>query len=347
MTEVDLFNQALTALGDLRIKLQTAKVIASATAANPVVVTSTAHGYASNDLALITGMDQMTQLNGRVFRVTVLTSSTYELQGEDGTAYTAEVTGGLAQRLESGEHAQSAFTAWPAMRLEVLAEHDWNEATKYTRLARLEAAKTITAITKASPAVVTSASHGYVTGDLALVDGVAGMVELNGRYFRLTRLSASTYSLDSEDSTGHGTYVSGGSSYKALTPLKPDFGYSARYSLPADCIRLLSFAQEGHEGSPWEVVGTEVYTDEGITVPVRYTSTLKDPARFSPKLFNTFAMRLAHELAPKITESVSREERTETRWEKGLARAKRVDSQQPGTAELAEPPSSWISGRYS
>jgi hypothetical protein len=346
MTEVDLFNQALAAIGDYRITVNGLRSVSSATAANPVACTATAHGLATNDLVLASGFAQMTQINGRVFRVAVLDPDTFQLVGEDGTAYQAEVTGGFAQRLTPGEHVEACFGVWPSMRREVLAEHDWNEATKYTRLSRLDSAKTITSITNANPPLVTSAAHGYQTGDLALFDGVVGMVELNGRYIYVTRVSTNTYTLNSEDSTGYAAYVSGGTSRKALTPLRPDFGYSARYPLPSDCVRVLTFAQDCREGEPWEVVGSEVFTDEGPTVPIRYTALLTDPARFSPKLFTALAARLAHELAPKITDSVSREQRAQERWEESLQRAKRVDSQQPGTAELADPPQSWLRSRY-
>lgn len=345
-SEVDLFNQALTSIGDYRVQLETAKVISAATAANPVVCTSAAHGYLSNDLVLVTAMDQMTQVNGRVFRVAVLSSSTYQLQGEDGSAYAPETGGGLAQRLVSGEHNEAIFAVWPSMRREVLAEHDWNEATKYTRLARLDSAKTITGITAANPPVVTSVAHGYQTGDLVLLDGIAGMVELNGRFKSVVQLSANTYSLQAEDATSYAAYVSGGTARKALAPLKPDFGYKARYSIPSDCLRVLTFAQEGSEGAAWEAVGAEIFTDEGPTVPVRYTSLLTDPARYSPKLFSALAARLAHELAPKITDSVSREQRAEERWQESLAAAKRVDSQQPGASQIADQPQSWILSRF-
>ena len=94
------------------------------------------------------------------------------------------------------------------------------------------------------------------------------------------------------------------------------------------------------------MVGSEIFTDESPTVPVRYTWLLKDPARFSPKLFTALAARLSHELAPKITDSVSREQRAEQRYQESLQKAKRVDREQPGIAELADPPQSWLGARY-
>lgn len=73
----------------------------------------------------------------------------------------------------------------------------------------LAASKTITGITKASPAVCTSVAHGYSTGDFVKITAV-GMNQVNGRVFRVTSASADTFSLDSVDSTSYDTFVSGG-----------------------------------------------------------------------------------------------------------------------------------------
>ena len=70
--------------------------------------------------------------------------------------------------------------------------------------------KAITAITKANPAVVTSAGHGLVDGDVVHITGVLGMTEVNGTSFIVNSLSSSTFELVDTNSTGYGTYVSGG-----------------------------------------------------------------------------------------------------------------------------------------
>lgn len=75
--------------------------------------------------------------------------------------------------------------------------------------------KAITAITKADPAVVTSAAHGLVTGDVVKLTGIVGMTELNDGVFIIEKLSANTFSLVDTDSTGYGTYTANGSIDKA------------------------------------------------------------------------------------------------------------------------------------
>ena len=46
-----------------------------------------------------------------------------------------------------------------------------------------EANKTITAITKANPAVVTATGHGYSNGDEVKIRSVGGMTEVNEKRF--------------------------------------------------------------------------------------------------------------------------------------------------------------------
>lgn len=67
----------------------------------------------------------------------------------------------------------------------------------------------ITAITNAASAIVTSASHGLTTGDEVFITEVEGMTELNNNYYTVTVLDPNSFSLN-VNSTGFGTYTSGG-----------------------------------------------------------------------------------------------------------------------------------------
>lgn len=68
---------------------------------------------------------------------------------------------------------------------------------------------TVSAITKASPGVVTTSSaHGYTTGDV-ITAAVDGMAQLNGRAFRINVLTTTTFELEDEDTSGYDTFTSG------------------------------------------------------------------------------------------------------------------------------------------
>lgn len=59
----------------------------------------------------------------------------------------------------------------------------------------------ITGITRANPAVVTAAGHGFVDGDVIKITGVPGMTEVNGDIYIIDMLSSSTFALVDTDST--------------------------------------------------------------------------------------------------------------------------------------------------
>jgi hypothetical protein len=73
---------------------ETPKAITGATAANPVVITSNAHGYANGAKVTIEGVRGMTRLNGGVYTVAGVTANTFQLSGVDGTAFAAYASGG-------------------------------------------------------------------------------------------------------------------------------------------------------------------------------------------------------------------------------------------------------------
>lgn len=69
----------------------------------------------------------------------------------------------------------------------------------------------ITGITQANPAVVTtSAPHSFFNGEEVLLSGIVGMTALNNRRFLITRLSTTTFELVGMNSTALPAYVSGG-----------------------------------------------------------------------------------------------------------------------------------------
>ena len=89
-----------------------------------------------------------------------------------------------------------------------------------------EAAKTISAITKASPGVVTASSHGYSNGDYVIISSVVGMTELNGRQFKVAGVTTNTFQLQDMDGNNFDTsslttYASAGSAFKIYQITSP------------------------------------------------------------------------------------------------------------------------------
>lgn len=80
--------------------------ITSLTKANPVVVTSAAHGLINGDLVLIYNSN-VPELNGRHFTVANAATNTFELSGIDGSAYRAAGTIGSWLKINNTDEQTS------------------------------------------------------------------------------------------------------------------------------------------------------------------------------------------------------------------------------------------------
>jgi len=72
------------------------------------------------------------------------------------------------------------------------------------------ASKSISGISKANPAVVTSNGHGFQNGDVVYITGVNGMEEVNDRTFTVANRTANTFQPSGEKSSKYDKYKSGG-----------------------------------------------------------------------------------------------------------------------------------------
>ena len=110
-----------------------------------------------------------------------------------------------------------------------------------------EAGKTISAITKANPGVVTASSHGYSNGDYVILSGIVGMTELNGRQFKVANKTTNTFEL--QDMTGTNfntssltTYASAGTAfriYQIVSPYDKDDLFQIKYAQSADVMYIV------------------------------------------------------------------------------------------------------------
>ncbi len=71
------------------------------------------------------------------------------------------------------------------------------------------AAKLITAITKASPPVVSSAAHGLLSGAVGYFDSMNGMNELDGMAATVANITTGTFELPDVDSSNYTTCTGG------------------------------------------------------------------------------------------------------------------------------------------
>jgi hypothetical protein len=75
-----------------------AKTITGASRANPCQITIVGHGYTNGDVVMITSVGGMTQLNDKMYTITVTGANTFTLNGVNSTGYTAYTSGGTSTK---------------------------------------------------------------------------------------------------------------------------------------------------------------------------------------------------------------------------------------------------------
>jgi hypothetical protein len=127
-----------------------------------------------------------------------------------------------------------------------------------TRGGHFNTPKVITAATKANPCVITtSTAHGYVNGDVVMIQNVLGMVELNANYkFTIANVTATTFELVGINSTAYTTYTSGGIVHK-------DAGVVSVYA-PGDTAAIITnTVQSSANGFSAILEGVSYYMPSG------------------------------------------------------------------------------------
>lgn len=149
------------------------KTISRITKANPAVVTCNGHGLVTGDEVLLS-VNGMRELHNWTGSITVLTTNTFSLDDVNSSTYGTFTSGDmlLVQR--------------------TLAERQI----------------TLSAITNAKPAKVTSAAHNLQSGAVVTFD-VLGMTQLDAVETAVTRVDANTFTLPDIDSRYYDAFTSG------------------------------------------------------------------------------------------------------------------------------------------
>jgi len=146
----------------------------------------------------------------------------------------------------------------------------------------VEANKTITGITAANPAVVTSSSHGYSNGDFVTISSVVGMTQVNGKTFKVADKTTNTFELQTVDGTdinssGYTAYSSAGVAnriYQITTSYTTAQLFDLKFAQSADVMYI---CHPSHEASKLSRTGHTSWTlsevDFAETGPYMDTNT--------------------------------------------------------------------------
>ena len=148
---------------------------------------------------------------------------------------------------------------------------------------------TISAITKANPAVVTANGHGFSNGDFVILSSVVGMTEVNGKTFKVADKTTNTFELQDVDGTdinssAFTTYSSGGDAnriYQITSPYLTAELFELKFAQSADVMYLshpnhevMKLSRTDH--TAWTL--TEVEFTDGPYLSENTTTTTLTPA---------------------------------------------------------------------
>lgn len=201
----------------------------------------------------------------------------------------------------------------------LLREHPWNFAVKRDVLVRDEILD-ITNITRANPAVVTSAGHGFANGAVVYIAAVRGMNEINNRTYTVANTATNTFQLSGVDSSAYTAYASGGALYGYVAT---DYAY--RFPLPTDCLKLLVFNKDEYD--EYRVEGRFIYTNEG-TAQIEYIYDVTDEELFDSQFVDIFAQRIAAEIAYPLTENATTTEQAWRIYQDKIRMARTMDARE-------------------
>lgn len=241
MTETPWFRQAVqSAVVTAAVAVQGEALrenigtLTNISAANPAVVTHTAHGYANGNRVLL---DEITDaeflfLNNNIYELSGVLTNSYELVGVDTTGLTWSGTG------QAGNNAKTTLQtnkrqAYAALLLEQHAYENgvpvWLDTWVHAVAANGTIASAVlkvlalgTATTQARPPVVTSTAHGLANGAVGWFEFVAGMTELNyveaqNNLYEVGNVAADTFELVGIDAQGFGLHTANTGYFKTYS----------------------------------------------------------------------------------------------------------------------------------
>lgn len=108
----------------------------------------------------------------------------------------------------------------------------------------------------------------------------------------------------------------------------PDFGYSAKFLLPADFIRVATIGDELNPETSYEFEAGYILGDFTSPLDLRYVFDQEDITTFSPKFIQCLIRKLAANMAYGMTGNRSFANEMEDTYQEYLSVARTIDGQQ-------------------
>ena len=129
----------------------------------------------------------------------------------------------------------------------------------------------------------------------------------------------------------------------------PVFGYGHQFQLPADWLRNYMTNDNstprtiGDTKPAWKTEGRKILTDDGGSFNLKYIAVVKDTTQFDALFVESFASKMAYELAEELTQSNTKKAAALQDYKMAIAEAKRTDAIEDPSDEMPE--DTWITAR--
>ena len=127
----------------------------------------------------------------------------------------------------------------------------------------------------------------------------------------------------------------------AIQSEQDPYPYAFAYRLPSESLRLVEVL--GLNRQDYQQEGPFIITDSAAPLRVRFLTDVAEPARWDALFVKTFAMRLAWQIADRITGDVNRVQMAERKYRAALSEAKRVDARE--NPQVPNAPTGWEHAR--
>lgn len=130
----------------------------------------------------------------------------------------------------------------------------------------------------------------------------------------------------------------------------PAFGYAYQYRLPSDYLRALQVGDwypgadqtdyVGADTSEYQIENGLILTDYVAPLKLRYVARIEDPSLFDALFVESFACKLAMELAEPLTQSATKRDQARGEYKDAIADAVRCNAIEAPPNKIAD--DTWI-----
>lgn len=127
----------------------------------------------------------------------------------------------------------------------------------------------------------------------------------------------------------------------AADTASPDWGFSASFPFPDNCLRILEVRDLSTD--EYQIEGRAILANATVLY-VRYTHRITDPNVYDSQFVDAVATRLAVELCEPLTQNNTKQDMLYQKYKESLISATRTDGQENPPRQFEE--DEWIAVRY-